>query len=82
VDVSRFPGDQSRIPTIYRVNFRDPSGFFASRKFPMRDGDVIYVDNADQVELTKFLLMISSITDTANSGLIAGGSVRIWPVPY
>jgi polysaccharide export outer membrane protein len=61
-DISHFPVDRRVIPTIYRVNFRDPSGFFASRKFPMRDGDILYVDNADEVELTKFLSLITTVT--------------------
>jgi polysaccharide export outer membrane protein len=61
-DTSHFAADRRMIPTIYRVNFRDPSGFFAARKFPMRDGDVLYVDNADQVELTKFLNLLTTVT--------------------
>jgi polysaccharide biosynthesis/export protein len=60
-NTSRFPEDKELIPTIYRVNFRDPSGFFAASKFPMRDGDVLYVDNADQVEITKFINLITTI---------------------
>jgi polysaccharide biosynthesis/export protein len=67
VDVSNFDADREDIPTIFRVNFRDPSGFFAARKFPMRDGDVIYVDNADQVEITKFLNMLTTVTGSASA---------------
>ena len=66
VDLSAFPAEQADIPTIYRVNFRDPSGFFAAARFPMRDGDVIYVDNADQVEITKFLGMLTNFTSSAS----------------
>lgn len=66
-DLTHFPEDKQSIPTIYRVNFRDPSGFFASRKFPMRDGDILYVDNADQVELTKFLNLITTVTGSAST---------------
>jgi polysaccharide export outer membrane protein len=66
-DVSNFPADREDIPTIFRVNFRDPSGFFAARRFPMRDNDIIYVDNADQVEITKFLNMITTITGATSS---------------
>lgn len=65
VDVSAFPEDWQDIPTIFRVNFRDPSGFFAARSFPMRDNDIIYVDNADQVEIAKFLGMIATVTSGA-----------------
>jgi polysaccharide export outer membrane protein len=67
VDVTRFADDREQIPTIFRVNFRDPSGFFAARSFPMRDGDIIYVDNADQVEITKFLNMITTVTGATSS---------------
>jgi polysaccharide export outer membrane protein len=67
VDLSKFDANRVDIPTIYRVNFRDPSGFFAAQRFPMRDDDVIYVDNADQVEITKFLSMITTITGAASS---------------
>ena len=66
-DVSNFPGDRQDIPTIFRVNFRDPSGFFAARRFPMRDNDIIYVDNADQVEITKFLNMITTVTNATST---------------
>ena len=48
-DTSHFPAKTQLIPTIYRLSFRDPAGFFASQKFPMRDGDVLYVDNAPEV---------------------------------
>jgi polysaccharide export outer membrane protein len=67
VDVSNFAADRDDIPTIFRVNFRDPSGFFAARKFPMRDNDIIYVDNADQVEITKFLNMLTTVTGATSS---------------
>ena len=74
VDLSKFDADRVDIPTIYRVNFRDPSGFFAAQRFPMRDADIIYVDNADQVEITKFLSMITTITGAASS--VAGDAAN------
>jgi polysaccharide export outer membrane protein len=75
-DTSHFPEDRQLIPTIYRVNFRDPSGFFASQKFPMRDGDVLYVDNADQVELTKFLSLITTVTSSASTVAVDASAVK------
>ena len=74
VDVSNFPGDRDDIPTIFRVNFRDPSGFFAARRFPMRDNDIIYVDNADQVEITKFVAMLTTVTGAAST--VAGDAAN------
>ncbi len=67
VDVSTFAPGAEDIPTIFRVNFRDPSGFFAARKFAMRDNDIIYVDNADEVEITKFLTLLTTLSGAASS---------------
>jgi polysaccharide export outer membrane protein len=75
-DTLHFQPDTQMIPTIYRVNFRDPSGFFASQKFPMHDGDVLYVDNADQVEITKFLGLITTVTGSAASVAADAASVK------
>jgi polysaccharide export outer membrane protein len=70
VDLSKFPREQKLIPTVYRLNYRDPSAFFLAQGFPMRHKDIIYVTNADSVEVVKFLDYISAITST-----VAGVSV-------
>lgn len=62
VDVSRFSG--SIIPTVFRANLRDPAMFFAIQQFKMKDKDIIYVSNADAVELTKFLSLVNNVSDT------------------
>ena len=66
VNLSKFPKDQKFIPTVYRANFRDPSSFFFAQKFPMRHRDVIYVSNADSVEVVKFLNFVTAITSTVS----------------
>ncbi|MEM1352809.1 MAG: polysaccharide biosynthesis/export family protein [Pseudomonadota bacterium] len=65
VDVSEFDPSVSQIHTIFRVNFRKPDAYFIAGHFEMRDGDVIYVSNADSVELFKFLDLITGITGAA-----------------
>jgi polysaccharide export outer membrane protein len=62
VDLRKFPRDQKFIPTIYRANFSDPSSFFFAQSFPIRHKDIIYVANADAVELTKFLGFLRTVT--------------------
>jgi polysaccharide export outer membrane protein len=68
------------IPVIYRANFRDPSSFFFAQAFPMRHKDVIYVSNADAVEISKFLaylvLIPSSVSGTAADILITRDAAR------
>lgn len=63
IDVTRF-GDKKEIPTIYRTNLRDPASYFAARAFQMRDKDIVYVSNADSVELLKFLTVINAVSGT------------------
>lgn len=66
VDLSMFPAEQRRIPTIYRANMRDPSSFFVAKSFPMRDKDLVYISNADSVEVTKLLSIINQVSSTVS----------------
>lgn len=63
--LERFHPEQARIPTIYRLNMREPSTFFLAQHFPMRGGDVLYISNAKSVELLKFLDIVGAVTSTA-----------------
>lgn len=69
VDTSRFVYD--RIPTIYRVNLRDPSGMLLAAGFQMHSKDVLYVANAKVVDYYKLLALINntanSVSNTANA---------------
>ena len=55
-----FRRSSASISAIRRASLRRAS-------FPMRDNDVIYVDNADQVEITKFLNMLTTVTGATSS---------------
>ena len=66
VNLKPFPREQNIIPTVYRANFRDPSSFFVAQAFSMRHKDVIYVSNADSVEVVKFLGYARAITSTVS----------------
>ena len=61
-DVTRFTFD--KIPTIYRLNLRDPSGMLLAAGFQMRSKDVMYVANARVVDYYKLLLLINNTTAT------------------
>ncbi|MGJ5203850.1 polysaccharide biosynthesis/export family protein [Bradyrhizobium sp. HKCCYLR20261] len=65
VDTSRFIYD--RIPTIYHVNLRDPSGMLLASGFQMRSKDVMYVANAKVVDYYKLLALINNTATTASS---------------
>jgi polysaccharide biosynthesis/export protein len=69
VDTSRFVTES--IPTIYRLNARDPSGMLLAAGFQMRTKDVMYVANAKVVDYYKLLLLINNtsatVSNTANA---------------
>lgn len=48
------------IPTIYRLNFKQPQAFFTASQFMINDKDIIYVANAPTVEFQKFISAIVS----------------------
>ncbi|GJL85992.1 MAG: sugar ABC transporter substrate-binding protein [Micavibrio sp.] len=52
------------VPVIYKLDVRDPKGYFLAQSFPIENNDVIYIANAKSVEFTKFLslLGLSSVT--------------------
>jgi polysaccharide export outer membrane protein len=49
-----------RVPIIYRVNLRDPAGYFSASKFEVASNDLIYVPTADIAELQKFLVIVNT----------------------
>jgi polysaccharide export outer membrane protein len=65
VDTTRFTFD--RVPTIYRLNLRDPSGMLLAAGFQMRSKDVMYVANAKVVDYYKLLLLINNTTSAVRN---------------
>jgi polysaccharide biosynthesis/export protein len=76
VDLSSFPRHQHIIPTIYRSNFRDPASYFLAQNLKMRNKDVIYVSNAESVEVNKALAYLRSITGTISGVTADAAGVR------
>jgi polysaccharide export outer membrane protein len=67
VDCSRFVGDT--IPIVFSVSFQDPAGYFLATKLKMRPFDVLYVANAPQVDITKFVSFINALAVTGENAL-------------
>ena len=70
VEVGKFTGEL--IPVIFQVSLRAPGGYFLATNFQMRNGDVIFVANAEAVDVTKFLVSINNIMNTVNNGVVLG----------
>src|ERR1700736_1079510 len=65
VDTTRFILD--KIPTIYHINLRDPSGLLLASAFQMRTKDVMYIANAKVVDYYKLLTLINNTTSTVRN---------------
>jgi polysaccharide export outer membrane protein len=73
-DMSRFGGPL--VPVIFSVSFQDPGGYFLATRLQMRNGDIIFVANAQSVDSSKFLAFVNLVTSTA-----VGTQVAIQGVP-
>jgi len=73
-DVSRFEGEI--VPVIFSVSFRDPGGYFLATKVQMRHQDVLFVANAQSVEVTKFLQFLNVIMQTTSSGVFLRENIK------
>jgi polysaccharide biosynthesis/export protein len=59
------PDGLAAVPTIYRVDFRMPDSFFLSSHLRLRDGDVLYIANADQVSFSRLIGFARTVTGGA-----------------
>ena len=49
---------REKIPTVYRVNLRDPNGLFIARKMQLRHNDMVYVDNHPIVGISQITSIV------------------------
>ncbi len=54
-------GPLAQVPVIYRINFRDPGGFFLARRFPIRNKDIVFVSNAPVAQFQKVMNLLFPI---------------------
>ncbi|RIY32871.1 sugar ABC transporter substrate-binding protein [Psittacicella hinzii] len=56
---------QSSVPTVYRINLKNPQALFWLQKFPVHNQDIIYISNAPFAEFTKFVRAIYYVVSPA-----------------
>jgi polysaccharide export outer membrane protein len=69
------PGADS-VPVVYRFDFRDMRSYFLAQRFAMRDGDILYVANAQSNSLRKFFQLFGTITAPVVTGAAVNNSVH------
>lgn len=69
-------GDLRSVPVIYRVNLRDPNGFFLARRFPVRNKDILYVSNAPLLEMQKVMSILLPFIGVGATTVAVGAAVN------
>jgi polysaccharide export outer membrane protein len=62
--------NRDNVPVIYRIDLTKADGFFLAQSMKIRDKDLVYIANADTVQLLKFLQIVAT-TNSAVVGAIA-----------
>jgi polysaccharide export outer membrane protein len=78
VDCSRMDGPT--VPIVYSVSFADPAGYFLGTRMQMRNKDVIFVANAQSVEITKFTQFLNALITTGNNAATLGTNIETWRI--
>ncbi len=78
-DTSLFETNEP-IPTIYRIDYADPASYLLTQNFMIEDQDLIFVSNAEVVQLQKFLSLIGQVTSTALDGVDAYNMIDLMQV--
>ncbi len=74
-DMSRF--DRPLVPVIFSISFRDPGGYFLATRLQMRNDDIIFMANAQSVDISKFLNFVNQVTTAATGTATAIQAVPI-----
>lgn len=60
----------STSPVLYHLDLRDPESYFLAKRFPMQEGDIIYVANAEATDWQKFLNLVAAASAPVITGVI------------
>lgn len=70
------PNQMGDVPVIYRLNLRDPNGFFFARRFPMHNKDILFVSNAPAAEVSKVGTIVSTFLLPAGTVVAVGAIAK------
>ena len=65
-----------RVPVVYRLDLRDPSGFFVAQRFEMQPDDIIYVPHADLAEARKFFEVVNEVSSVGYDAAVTNSVIK------
>lgn len=69
------PASAKGVPVVYRLNMRDPNGFFFANNFEVQPDDMVYVPRASSIGVKKFLDLVSVVTSVTYTAAVTGANV-------
>jgi polysaccharide biosynthesis/export protein len=73
VDCSKMDGPT--VPIVYSTSFADPAGYFLATRLQMHNKDVIFVANAQSVDITKFTTFLNAVISVPNNAAGLGNNI-------
>lgn len=67
---------EAKVPAIYHINMRDPETLFLSRRFPMRNKDILFVANSGLNDVQKVLTLVNLVLSPALTAASVQNSVK------
>jgi polysaccharide export outer membrane protein len=74
VDCSKMDGPT--VPVVYSTSFADPAGFFLATRLQMHNKDVIFVANAQSVDVTKFANFLNTLISVPNNAASLANAIQ------
>ena len=74
VDCSKMDGPT--VPVVYSTSFADPAGYFLASRLQMHNKDVIFVANAQSVDITKFANFLNTLISVPNNVVLLGNNFQ------
>ncbi len=63
------------VPVVYRLDMRDPNGFFYAGNFEVQPEDIVYVPRASSIGVKKFLDLVSVVTSVTYTAAVTSANV-------
>ena len=70
---SSLASTEPTVPVAYRLDLRNPEGFFLAQRFPIMNRDVIYVSSAPFTDMQKVIGIMNSVSGYAVQGAVVAG---------
>jgi polysaccharide export outer membrane protein len=74
VDCSKMDGPT--VPVVYSTSFADPAGYFLATRLQMHNKDVIFVANAQSVDITKFANFLNTLISVPNNAVSLANGIQ------